>query len=165
LPPKTAVLIAGLLCSAVPALASESLFARLVEASASPDRQALLRMLQSQTLSTSSATVGAGNRLSSTGLRHGVPATELAEKLEGCAVERWRDVGRDQDSAFILWHCPSKRVPGTECYFYSYRAELLNPRYHPPNLYIGEWPSWDHVRCGQRPPPAPPSPELQGERG
>lgn len=158
-----ATFMAGLLLSTAPASATGSLFARLVDASSKSDKQALSTILRSQVLSTSSATLAPGNRTNGGELAHGVSATPLIEKLLGCAVERWRDVGGEQGSAFILWHCPEKRVPDNDCYFYSYRAELLDPRHHPPNLYIGETPSWDNERCGLRhvAPPPPPPPRLK----
>jgi len=43
------------------------------------------------------------------------------------AVKQWRDIGGDQGAAYILWECPSRRVPENDCYYYSYRAETLGP--------------------------------------
>ena len=89
-------------------------------------------------------------------MRHGVPAAELADKLQRCVVKQWRDTGNQLGSAYIYWECPTQRVPRESCYFFSYRAEMLDARYFPPNLYIGEDLSWD-TRCGARV-VAPPSP-------
>jgi hypothetical protein len=131
-----------------------SLFAQLVTASARSDKGALTRLLETETLSTSTITVTDGNRLRGGLMLHGVSAVEITTKLQGCAVARWRDVGQQPKDAFVLWECPSKRVPRTDCYFYSYRASMLDTRYHPGNLFIHEMPSWDG-RCGVRIPPPP----------
>jgi hypothetical protein len=82
-------------------------------------------------------------------MRHGVSAAEIAGKLEGCIVKQWRDVEDESGRPYILWECPRKRVPENDCYFYSYRAEMLDPRYHPANLFINEMASWDNS-CGPR---------------
>lgn len=146
---RTLVFASALLAIAAPVKVSDSLFAQLVEATASSDRLALTRLLSSETLSSSTGTVGKDNRLNGGPMRHGVPAAEIADKLNGCAVKQWRDTGSEQGKAYILWECPAKRVPGNDCYFYSYRAEMLDPRYHPANLFVHEMPSRDYKRCGQ----------------
>jgi hypothetical protein len=150
------ILSAALLGIAAPAPAARSLFAQLVDATANDDEMALARVLSSETLSTSTGVVLEGNRVNGGSMRHGVPSRDIAKKLVGCAVKQWRDTGTEQGSAYILWECPARRAPENECYFYSYRAEMLDPRYHPANLFIAETPSWDS-RCGVRfVAPAPP---------
>jgi len=156
---RSVVALTVMLCVASPAAASKSLFAQLVEATSASDRRELSRLLSTETLSTSSGMVGPDNRLSGGPMRHGVPVAEIAAKLEGCAVKQWRDIGSDQGKAYILWECPTKPFPGNDCYFYSYRGEMLDPRYHPANLFIHEMPSRDK-RCGSIlvPPTRPRSP-------
>lgn len=144
----------SLAITATPDPEPESLFARLVSASARSDDVTLTRLLETETLSTSTIGVTEGNRLRGGPMLHGVPAAEIANKLRGCAVTRWRDVGQQAGEAFVLWECPNKRAPGTDCYFYSYRASMLDGRHHPANLFIHEMPSWDR-RCGVRIPPPP----------
>jgi hypothetical protein len=144
-----------LLAVAVPNQASDSLFAKLVEATSRSDQAALTRLLSFEALSASTATVGKDHRRSSGPLRHGVPAREIAETLRGCSVKQWRNTGSEHGQAYILWECPTKRVVEHECYFFSYRAEMLDPRYHPSNLFVNEMPSRDDVPCGQVPIPPP----------
>jgi hypothetical protein len=116
----------------------------------------LTRLLSSETLSTSTGVVLDGNRVSGGPMRHGVASRDIAEKLVGCAVKQWRDTGTEEGSAYILWECRARRAPENDCYFYSYRAEMLDPRYHPANFFIAETPGWDS-RCGVRlVAPAPP---------
>jgi hypothetical protein len=141
--------VAALLSVAAPASATDSVFARLVKASTKSDQALLRTVLSSETLSTTTGRVVEGNRVNGGPIRHGVPGNELAAKLVGCAVKQWRDVDSEQGSAYILWECPSRLASENDCYFYSYRAEMLDPRYHPANLLIAEMPSWDS-RCGVR---------------
>lgn len=138
----SALLLVSLVAAATGA-GSESLFSRLVQASAKADQPALTRALSSQTLSISSGSVVRGDRVDGGELRHGVSPVEIAGKLEGCIVKQWRDINDESGGPYILWQCPMKRVPENECYFYSYRAEMLDPRYHPANLFIGAIPSPD----------------------
>jgi len=151
---RSALTVFVLVCVASPAVATESLFAQLVDATSASNQHELTRLLSLETLSTSSGSVDADNRLSGGVMRHGVPAAELASKLNGCAVKQWRDTGSAQGKAYILWECPSKPFPGNDCYIYSYRAEMLDPRHHPANLFIYEMPS--RIRgCGLMIPPPP----------
>lgn len=143
------VLVSGLLAIGAPAEASDSLFAQLVEATTISDPQALAHVLSTETLSTSTVTVGTDNRLNGGPMRHGVPVEEIADKLNGCTVKQWRDEGNKPGEAYVLWECPTKRVPENECYFYSYRAAMLDPRYHPANLFIHQMASRDYARCGR----------------
>ena len=143
---------------AAPAQASESVFAGLVKATSTTNRQALVKILSIEKLSTSTGTVGKDNRKNGGKMRHGVAVTEIADKLSGCAVKQWRDTGSDQGKAYILWECPNKRVPQNDCYFYSYRAEMLDARYHPANLFVLAMPSRDYERCGHVLVPPPPLP-------
>jgi hypothetical protein len=153
-PMRDVVLAGALLTLAAAVQASESLFAQLVEATSNSDQKAVTRLLSSETLSTSTGSVDQDNRLSGGPMRHGVSADEIAMKLNGCSVKQWRDSGSEQGQPYILWLCPTKRVPENDCYFYSYRAEMLDPRYHPPNLFVHEMPSRD-PRCGPFLPPPP----------
>ena len=143
----TSPLLLALLALTALSPASGSLFAGLVDATSRSDRAALIRFLSTETLSSSTIRVAEGNRLDGGEMRHGVPVAEIADKLQGCNVKQWRDVGSEQGDAYILWECPTRRVPETNCYFYSYRAAMLDRRYHPANLFIHEMPSWD-ARCG-----------------
>ena len=151
---KKKVLFFVLLVAAPPAFGAESLFAKLVDASSKSDQRALANLLATETLSTSTITVEKNNSLKGGSMRHAVPAAELAAKLQGCVVKQWRDTGSQYGQAYILWNCPTKRLPDDECYFYSYRAAMLDTRFHPANLFVHEMPSWDS-RCGQRLPPPP----------
>lgn len=150
---------AALLAVAAPAYATDSLFARLVKASLKNDRASLARVLSTETISASTGQVLADNRVNGGAMRHGVSSNELARKLVGCAVKECRDAGNEQGPAYILWKCPTRRAPENQCYFYSYRAEMLDPRYHPANLLVSEKPTWD-ARCGARlvAPPMMPKP-------
>jgi hypothetical protein len=153
---RNLVLAVTLVTVAAPAQASESLFAQLVDATSNSDQNALVRLLSTETLSTSTGSVDQDNRLSGGTMRHGVPAAEIAGKLQGCSVKQWRDSGSERGRPYILWLCPTKRVRENDCYFYSYRAEMLDGRYHPPNLLVHEMPSRD-PRCGPiLPPPSRP---------
>jgi len=153
------ILSAALLGATAPATASRGLFAQLVDATASQDEMALAKLLSSETLSTSTGVILEGNRVNGGPMRHGVPSRDVAKKLVGCAVKLWRDTGTEQGPAYILWECPARRAPESDCYFYSYRAEMLDPRYHPANLFIAEIPSWDS-RCGVRSVAPVPPPKL-----
>lgn len=141
--------LALLLTAPTASPASGSLFSRLVDASPASDLEELTRLLSTETLSSSMGTVLAGNRVNGGPLRHGVSAKQVAEDLQGCTVKQWRDVGTDQGDAYILWECPEQRAPENDCYYYSFRAEMLDPRFHPANLFIHKMPSWD-ARCGVR---------------
>lgn len=82
-------------------------------------------------------------------MRHGVSPAEIVDKLNGCSVKQWRDIGSEEGRPYIQWECSEKRVPDNGCYFYSYRAEMLDSQYHPANLFILGMPSRDVGRCGR----------------
>lgn len=149
----TILLLAALPFVASPVGAQQSLFASLVDATERGDKKALVRILSTCPLSTSRGTVGADNYVRAGKMRHNVPAAKLADRLLGCAVTRWSEVPSAWDSGFVLWQCRTERAPENGCWFYTYRASLLDPRYHPPNLFIKAMPSRDVARCGTIAPP------------
>lgn len=144
-----------LTATADPSTATNNLFAELVRATDSSDTTELARVLETQTLSTSTISVSEDNRLSSGQMKHGVSAAEIAEKLNGCKVKQWQDLASRFREAYVLWECPTKFVGENKCYFRTYRASMLNPRFHPPNLFIHELPHRDYERCGSFLPPPP----------
>lgn len=153
--PMLGILLLASLESVTPVAPPDSIFAELVAATERNDEDAMTRLLGSETLSTSTGSVDDDGRLSGGPMRHGVSAIGIAKKLRGCAVERWQDRDSRFARAFVLWECPSSRVPGNDCYYYSYRAARLDPDSSTSNLFVHELPKRDLERCGRFLPPPP----------
>lgn len=137
------------LCASASVSAERTVFERLVSATQASDWDALLEVLETETLSTSTISATQDNRLIVTRkMQHGVHAEAIAQKLQGCVIEKWRDVGSKWSKPFVLWQCPSSRQSDNECYFRVYRASMLDPRWHPENLFVHEMARRDIARCG-----------------
>lgn len=147
--------LVGFMAIAASAAVSESIFAKLVLATESSNWEEVTRHLETETLSTSTVSIGSDNRLVGGTLMHGVSAHEISEKLKGCSVQRWADVGFKWGGPFVLWECPTKRLPENKCYFRIYRGSFLDPRFHPANFYVHEMAERDIKLCGIIIPPPP----------
>jgi hypothetical protein len=145
----------GLMAIAATAPASDSIFAKLVAATESSNWDEITRILGTETLSASTISIGSDNRLVGGPLKHGVSAREISEKLKGCSVQRWGDVGYKWGGPFVLWECPTKKLPENKCYFRIYRASFLDPRFHPANFFVHEMAERDIKLCGSILPPPP----------
>lgn len=114
------------------------------------------RVLSRETLSTSTVTIAPDGRLDGGPIYHGVSAHEIATKLVGCTVESWRDTPKDETGEpFVLWTCPAQQIVETPCYYRSYRAALLDPRWHSDNLFVHAMATRDPARCSNSVAPPP----------
>ena len=149
------LILISLMGIAVSAAVSDSIFAKLVAATESSNWNEITGLLETETLSTSTISIGSDNRLVGGPLMHGVSAREISKKLKGCSVQRWGDVGYKWGEPFILWECTTKKLPENKCYFRVYRGSFLDPRYHPANFFVHEMAERDIKLCGTILPPPP----------
>jgi hypothetical protein len=148
-------LFASTLHLVAPPAPEPDLFASLVAATERHDQKALLLLLSNYRLSTSRGTVGPDNYVKSGQIRYDVSATVLAGRLQGCFVKRWNHGPNAWLGPSVLWHCPAERVPENPCWFYTYRAQMFEPKDGPPSLLLAAMPDRDVAKCGAIVPPPP----------